>query len=270
LTGKELIADIEECDLPKGQVALWWMGQEGFVIKLGKTVLYVDVFFSRHPERLIPPLLDAGQACNADLVLGSHDHGDHIDRDAWPALAKASPEAVFVVPELLRVQVAEDLHIPQNRFIGLDDGTSAQIKGVTITGVASAHELLDRDEKTGLYPYLGFVVEGHGFCLYHAGDTCIYEGLQTKLRQWSLDLMILPINGRDAERLAAGCVGNMTYQEAADLAGALEPGVTIPAHYDMFASNSEDPQLFLDYMKVKYPRLKTMVCPYPERVVLGK
>ena len=48
----------------------------------------------------------------------------------------------------------------------------------------------------------------------------------------------------------------MTYQEAADLAGALQPKLTIPTHYDMFAMNSLDPKLFFDYMKVKYPQLK--------------
>ncbi|MDK1032034.1 MAG: MBL fold metallo-hydrolase [Planctomycetia bacterium] len=270
LTGKELISDIDGCDLPEGQVGLWWTGQHGFIIKMGKTVLYLDVFFSPHPERLVPPLLKADETCNADVFLGSHDHGDHIDRDAWPDLAKASPSAVFVVPELVREGVARDLAIPSERFVGLDDGTRIEIKGVTVTGVASAHEFLDRDEGTGRYPYLGFVISGHGFCLYHSGDTCIYEGLQTKLRHWSLDAMIVPINGRDARRLAAGCIGNMTYQEAADLAGALEPGMTIPGHYDMFASNSEDPQLFLDYMSVKYPDLKAMVWPYGERVVLSK
>ena len=53
----------------------------------------------------------------------------------------------------------------------------------------------------------------------------------------------------DAERLAVGCVCNMTYQEAVDLAGAVDPRLTIPTHFDMFENNSEDPQLFLDYLR---------------------
>ena len=48
----------------------------------------------------------------------------------------------------------------------------------------------------------------------------------------------------------------MTYQEAADLAGWLDVPLVIPAHYDMFAMNLEDPQKFLDYMQVKYPALE--------------
>ena len=72
-------------------------------------------------------------------------------------------------------------------------------------------------------------------------------------------MAFLPINGRDAKRLSSGCLGNMTYQEAADLAGELSFGMTIPTHYDMFENNSADPQPFIDYMKVKYPNSKTLL-----------
>jgi len=60
----------------------------------------------------------------------------------------------------------------------------------------------------------------------------------------------------------------MTYQEAADLAGAVKPQLTIPAHFDMFAGNCEDPKLFTDYMRIKYPHLKTIVCEYGRRLVM--
>ncbi|MGA2618579.1 MAG: hypothetical protein ABSF26_13280 [Thermoguttaceae bacterium] len=100
-------------------------------------------------------------------------------------------------------------------------------------------------------------------------DTCLYEGMQAGLRRWPLDLALLPINGRDAKRLAANCIGNMTYQEAADLAGAIRPGLTVPTHFDMFATNCEDPQLFVDYMRIKYPRLATRVLRHGQRNIMA-
>lgn len=139
-----------------------------------------------------------------------------------------------------------------------------------MTAVPAAHEFLDEDPATGLHPYLGYIIEGGGFRLYHAGDTCLYEGMQARLRQWPLDLALLPINGRDAKRLAANCIGNMTYQEAADLAGAVRPGLTVPTHFDMFATNSEDPQLFVDYMRVKYPRLATCIPRHGQRNITAR
>jgi len=267
-TGKALIGDVETCGLKKGECAVWWLGQHSFIVKLGKTNLYFDPFLSPLKGRRIKPLLKPDDITNADLIFGSHDHADHIDRGIWPLLAKSSPNAKFVVPELLLRSLARDLKIPVNRFVGLDDNKSIEAGGVKITGIAAAHEFLDRELRTGRCPYLGYIVEANGMAVYHAGDTCIYEGVQAKLRRWKLDVAFLPINGRDARRLAAGCIGNMTYQEAADLAGAIAPRLTIPAHFDMFAGNRENPKLFVDYMRVKYPHLKTMVCKYGRRLII--
>lgn len=244
-----------------GEITLCHLGQHSFILKFAETVVYVDPYLTPGPKRLIMPFLTSDEITDAALVIGSHDHGDHIDRPVWPALAEASPEACFVVPEAVRKSVIKDSGIKHERVFGLNDGGCIEIKGVKISAVAAAHEFLDYDEKTGLYPYLGFVFESNGVTVYHSGDSCIYEGLQTKLKKWDIDIALLPINGRDAIRLKNNCIGNMTYQEAADLAGALQPGLTVPAHYDMFAMNSIDPELFLDYMKVKYPRLKCAKLP---------
>ncbi len=267
-TGKALIGDINRCKVDNGQCALWWLGQHSFIIKLGSKILYVDLFLSPLPDRRVPPLLKPEEIHHADFFLGTHDHADHIDRDIWPALAGASPGAKFVVPEKVHSQLSKDLKIPADRFVGLDDQKSFETEGLKITGIAAAHEFLDRDPASGQYPYLGYVIEGNGRTIYHPGDCCIYEGLLTKLKRWSFDVVLLPINGRDAKRFAAGCIGNMTYQEAADLAGGLEPKLTIPAHFDMFAMNQENPALFIDYMKVKYPHLKTHLCEYAKSLLI--
>ncbi len=238
-----------------------WLGQMGVALKSGNHSVYVDAFLSKHPRRRFPPVLMPEEIHNATLICGTHDHKDHIDREAWPVLAKTSPEALFVVPEfLLRKGLAEELDIPAARFRGLNDGTTTEHQGVRITAVASAHEFLDYDAGSGLYPYLGYIIEVDGFAIYHAGDTCRYEGLAVRLKSWRLDLMVLPINGRDAERYSQGYIGNMTYQEAVDLAGELQPRVVVPGHYDLFSHNSVDPQKFVDYMRVKYPQQEICVC----------
>lgn len=269
-TGAELAADIRGFVPGPSECAFWWLGQLSFVLKLGGRVLYLDPFLSDLPRRRVRPLLAPGDLADADLVLGTHDHIDHIDRAVWPAIAAAAPRARFVVPDLLRDRLARDLGIAAERFLGLDDGRTVESAGVRITGVAAAHELLDRDEATGRYPYLGYLIEGGGPRVYHAGDTCKYEGLEAKLRALGPDVVLLPINGRDARRLRAGCIGNMTFQEAADLAGAVAPGLTVPGHFDMFEGNSEDPERFADYMAVKYPRLRVHVPRHGERVVFRR
>ena len=265
--GCELIEDINGCAVPAGAGAFWWLGQHSFVVKLCDRVIYVDPFLSPLEGRRTAPLLAPEQITNADLVLGSHDHADHIDRDVWPTIAEASPSAVFVMPRLLVSSVAHDLGLPRDRVRGVDDKVSVDVDVVRVTGVPAAHEFLDPDPVSGLHPCVGFVVEAGGLTVYHAGDTCLYESIYAILRRWTFDVAFLPINGRDAKRLESGCIGNMTYQEAADLAGILKPGLTIPAHFDMFAMNSEDPALFSEYMRVKYPQLETRIPVHGERVM---
>lgn len=267
---EELIRQVEETGLNAGELAFWWLGQHSFILKIAGCILYLDAFLTDIPGRLVPPLLTPDQITHADLFLGTHDHADHIDREAWPVLAEASPKASFVVPELLKKSLAEDLNISSKRFIGIDDGQTIQFDGLHISAIASAHEFLDRDKVTGHYPYLGFIIEADGVTVYHAGDTCIYEGMITKLQRWDFDLMMLPINGRDAERLKANLIGNMTFQEAVDLAGTLKTRYVVPAHYDMFRDNPGDPKAFADYMGVKFPGVQALIPNYGERVILRK
>ncbi|HEX4125880.1 MAG TPA: MBL fold metallo-hydrolase [Tepidisphaeraceae bacterium] len=268
LTGKALVEDIDACRVGPGQAGYWWLGQHSFVVKLGKTVLYIDPFLTPMEARRVPPLLTAAELTDAAAILGSHDHADHIDRDAWPALAGSS-DAPFIVPMLLREKIIGELGLPAARVLGIDEGVTLNIGEATITAIPAAHEFLDTDPATGRHPFLGFIIQGNGFTVYHAGDTCIYEGIQAKLRQWKIDLAFLPINGRDAQRLKANCIGNMTYQEAVDLAGSQQFGMTVPAHFEMFAMNSENPQRFIDYMQVKYPKLKGRIPVHGERTVVN-
>ncbi|NOZ23167.1 MAG: MBL fold metallo-hydrolase [Planctomycetes bacterium] len=267
-----MIQEINECKVGPDEMAVWWLGQMGFVVKAGNHIIYLDPYLSPNPRRQVAPFFKPEEVTNATLICGTHDHSDHIDRPVWPALAEASPGAKFLVPELFRERLSEELSIPAERFVGMDDGAAIEIGGARITGVASAHELLDMDPDSGRHPYLGFVFEVGGCTFYHSGDSCKYEGLETKLKAWRFDLLCLPINGRDAERLARNCIGNMTYQEAVDLAGALMPGMIIPGHWDMFSGNPGDPDAFTQYANVKYPKLNVCVPKQGEcvRVSCGK
>ena len=121
LSRKQLIDDIDRVKVPFGNYALWWLGQHSFIVKLGKKILYLDAFLSPLPNRQVPPLLKPEEIRHADFFFGSHDHADHIDRDIWPNLARASVKAKFIVPELLRENLSQELKISEDRLVGLDD-----------------------------------------------------------------------------------------------------------------------------------------------------
>ena len=142
-------------------------------------------------------------------------------------------------------------------------GESVRIGDMTIHAIAASHEFLDQDKETGLFPHLQYIVECDGIRIHHAGDTVRYEGMMPAIKALGpINAELIPINGRDARRLRRNCIGNMTYQEAADLAGDVRPGTVIPGHWDMFADNSEDPGLFEDYVETKYK--DSLVCRIPK------
>lgn len=266
--GEQLIDEVSGTEVPFGSCAFWWLGQHGFIVKLGKVVLVIDAYLSPSEYRNIPPLFRPEELTNASAILGTHDHSDHIDRPVWPAMAAASPQAKVIVPLSVRESVITEMHLAPERVVGLDDGLSTMVGDVKVSAVPAAHEFLSIDPMTGAHEFLGYVIEGNGVCLYHAGDTCIYEGMQAKLRQWKFDLALMPINGRDARRLRSNCIGNMTYQEAVDLAGTLRPGLTIPTHFEMFNGNTENPELFMDYLDAKYPGIQGQIPKHGELVVV--
>ena len=238
-------------EAPSARVSLAWLGQMGLRITVNETTILIDYFASSYPERQTLPPIPLDAVRGVDAFLGTHDHLDHIDHGAWRIWASTCPEARFVFPSMHRQSVLED-GIPAGRQLPIDAGQEVQVGDVTIRAIPASHEFLSPDD-AGHYPCLQYIIEGGGRRVYHAGDTLRYEGMLYTLQSFGpIDAAIVPINGRDGRRYRSNCMGNMTFQEAADLVGELRPGLVIPGHWDMFADNPGDPEAFADYLDAKY------------------
>ena len=235
----------------RDKITITWLGQMGFQIKMDGATLFVDYFASDLPGRRYAPPVPAGEVRDVDAFLGTHDHLDHIDHGAWRVWARSCPDARFVFPSVHRQSVADD-GVPPERQLAIDAGRSVRVGGITIHAIPAAHEFLSPDGE-GRSPCLLYIIEGGGKRVYHAGDTLRYEGMLPLLKSFGhIDAALVPINGRDGARYRRDCIGNMTFQEAADLVGELRPGLVMPGHWDMFADNPGDPEAFADYLDAKY------------------
>ena len=241
-------------------VSIAWLGQMGLQIRMGETAILVDYFASDCPGRTTNAPVPTGEVKGINGFAGTHDHLDHIDRDAWRIWASNCPKARFVFPSIHRQSILGD-GIPEEQLLPIDAGQCVQIGDITIHAIPAAHEFLSPDGE-GRYPCLQYIIEGGGKRVYHAGDTLRYEGMLPLLQAFGpIDAALLPINGRDGARYRRDCIGNMTFQEAADLAGELRPGLVIPGHWDMFADNPGNPRAFADYLDAKYG--VTVACRIP-------
>jgi L-ascorbate metabolism protein UlaG (beta-lactamase superfamily) len=238
-----MLETLARYDVPPRSVVLVWFGQASIALRLGGATVLVDPFLSPHPERLVPPPFAAEEARRVDLVLITHDHLDHLDEVALPAIAAASPDAIMVVPEEIVDRVAE-LGIERERVRGLSSDGRTEIGAVAVDAVPACHGV-EMTDAYRLGPFRGYVVSAGGVCVYHAGDTVLFDGLLERLRELRVHLALLPINGRDDERHALGIVGNMDAREAAQLARDMGADAAVPLHWDMFASNPGDPAAFV-------------------------
>ena len=248
----QILRSIQDTEAPYGTVVLWWMGQMGLIAKAGDTVLSIDYFASPRASRQYEAPIPPEEMEGIDAFLGTHDHVDHIDHESWKVWARTNPGAKFIFPRAHMEKVLAD-GVGEQSAVGMNDGESVQVGAFTVHAVAAAHEFLDRDPQTGLFPHLQFVIEGNGVRIYHAGDTVRYEGMLARVKAFGdIDAALLPINGRDAKRYRRNTIGNMTFQEAADFAAEIGTRIVIPGHWDMFAHNSGDPYAFADYLDAKY------------------
>jgi L-ascorbate metabolism protein UlaG (beta-lactamase superfamily) len=228
--------------LPRS-VALAWLGQASVALRVGGATVLVDPFLSPHPDRLVPPPFAPEEAHGVDVLLITHDHLDHLDEAAVPAITAASPSAVVVMPEDI-VERVTDLGVELARVRGLAPDGRTELGSITVDAVPACHGD-GMDDAYRLGPFLGYVVSADGVRIYHAGDTIPFDGLVDRLRELGVDLALLPINGRDAEREAQGIVGNLDEREAARLAFDIGADAVVPLHWDMFSANPGDPAAFV-------------------------
>ena len=231
---------------------LRWLGQSGFVVRHPAGDILIDPWFSEHELRERPAPRIEDLPGRVAWLLATHEHGDHLDLPALPALIAHQPDVRIVLPAPLAERTRAVA--PGARVIGLQPGASVEGPGVRIRAVHAWHGVTVADGYTDGHgaggesptPYCGFVVDIGGTVLYHAGDTILGAGMVDELRPLGIDVAMLPVNGRDAAREAAGVLGNLWPDEAVALATAIGARWLIPMHFDMVRGNTIAPGSVLE------------------------
>jgi L-ascorbate metabolism protein UlaG (beta-lactamase superfamily) len=267
LKDEALLADIRNTVSDADSFHLWWLGQSGFLVQWQKRHLLIDPYLSdsltrkyaatdKPHIRMTELVIDPARLNFIDVVTSSHNHTDHLDSETLIPLLRANPHIKLIIPEANRVFAADRLKIDLRIPVGLNDGESAEISGFKFTAVPAAHEEIERDEG-GRCKFLGYVIQLGRWKIYHSGDTVRYDGMVENLRSFSIDVALLPINGRAPERRVTG---NLDGREAARLAKEIGAKMVIPCHYDMFIFNTADPQEFARAAKSFGQRYQILQC----------
>src|SRR3954447_20708058 len=104
-SGAELVAEVAATSTGEGALAIWWLGQSGFLIKGRGGTLVIDPYLSEHLSRkyegtgrphvrMTRARIGGGGVWGVALVVASHKHSDHFDPGTLPdLLSRASPSA---------------------------------------------------------------------------------------------------------------------------------------------------------------------------------
>ncbi|HMJ66651.1 MAG TPA: MBL fold metallo-hydrolase [Candidatus Binatia bacterium] len=231
---------------------LWWLGQSGFLVQWQNHHLLFDPYLSdslthkyaatsKPHVRMTETVVAPERLDFIDVVTSSHNHTDHLDKETLQPLLRVNPKLELVIPEANREFVVDRLAIAAEYPRGLDAGQLVTVGGFKIHAVPAAHPLIEKDD-WGRHRFLGYVVEAGPWTIYHSGDTKLYDEMEARLAEWTIDLALLPINGDLPER---GVAGNLNGREAATLAKSIGARLVIPCHYEMFEFNTASTDEFV-------------------------
>ena len=108
-------------------VALFWLGQAGFLIKTAENrLLLIDPYLSDsvfeqtrsefgYAFKRVAPALFEPEEIEADWIFCSHEHGDHLDTVSLPALMKGEKTRLYTNPA--SVEFAKSSGAPADQIV---------------------------------------------------------------------------------------------------------------------------------------------------------
>ena len=199
----------------KGDLQITFIGHGTVMFTFGGKVIHVDPFSS---------VADYSKLPQADLILLTHEHRDHLDLKALESLR--TDKTKIVLTENCARQVKGG--------IIMRNGEVKTVDGLIIEAVPAYNLVHMRSEGVAFHPRgigNGYVISFGDKRIYLAGDT---ENIPEMQNLKNIDCAFLPMN----------LPYTMTPEMVADAARAFKPKVLYPYHY-----GETDPSKLVELMK---------------------
>lgn len=223
-----------------GHITLWWLGQAGFLVKSpAGQVVALDPYLSNSCkeigdrngldfDRQIPPPMKAEDLAHVDAILFTHSHQDHCDPETIAAARHAGGRGPYIAPAET-IDKLGALGVPLNEVVMIWPNKAHTVEDLTIRAAFAVPFAGDDLTHVG---YL-LAVRG-GPAVYFTGDTDWNDVLADAMSPHKPDVLVTVINP---------AFRNLSPAQAALLARRLDVKAVIPCHYDLFADNSQPPQM---------------------------
>lgn len=205
--------------------ALWWAGNDSWIIKSGGLVIGTDLFLENN-NRIDPcPVTPEEIAGILDISFVTHAHGDHFNGYTSRILVEKSA-CLFVIPESC-LSEAKRFKIPEDRIVIAKPRVPFEIKGIKVTPLRAIHGNMD----FAIYydanmQDCGYLMNINGKNYLQPGDTYLLEDHlylkkeRGKIKDFHLDVLFFSPTEH-----------NMYIDQSVILINTLDPDYIFPQHH---------------------------------------
>lgn len=237
IASRDYMRSIREFRVPPGLLAVWFFGQNGFVLKgCAGPLIGIDLYLSNscaerfghlpfRLDRQLPVFVEP-EDLDVDVFLTTHSHDDHADPETLRRLRHR--DAMYFVGPWQSVERYRECGIAGSQCTLIHPSQAYTFGGVEIAATFA----LPTD--TTDLNHSGVLLRFPGVTFFNSGDTAWCE-LLPSLLPTSPDICTICINGG---------YNNLSASQAARVIAAIHPRVAIPCHYDMMINNVANPEMF--------------------------
>ena len=186
-----------------------WFGQNDLRISIGGMVIWIDPVYESSDEK-------------ADLILITHNHGDHYNSDKIDALTG------------LRTKVLVGFDDPS--YDRIRPGDTKSFGEVTVEAVPAYNRAASFHPKN--QEFCGFVISAQGVRVYVTGDT----ELVPEMKNLRCDIVLLPLGQTYTFR---------SLQDAEQAVLDVRAKIAIPVHYGMYEGSEADADRFVSDLNAR-------------------
>lgn len=207
-------------------IKLTYYGHSTFVVETDGHKIVVDPFFA--PNNPLSPASATAETIDADFIVLTHGHGDHVADAA--AIAKRTGCTIisnFEVVTWMAAQGATNGH-------GMNTGGAYNFPFGRLKLVVALHSSTMPDGSSGGHPNGALIQFNDGTDIYFAGDTALTYDMRLIGESGGVDIAVLPI----------GDNFTMGPDDAVLAAQFVRAKQVIPCHFNTFPPIRQNPANF--------------------------
>lgn len=242
---------VERAD-PDG-LAIWYLGCNGFVVKSsGGTTVFIDPYLGTgdppRTVRMIPVPFNPEDVAEADAVLGTHEHTDHVHGPSQAPILARTGAQYYTTDSGLDVVDDENWtgtwDVDGDQFTEVSEGDTLEIGDLTV-------HVEPANDPDAEHP-VSYVFEHGETTFFHGGDARPGEFADVG-ESYDIDLGVL----------AFGTIGNIDDKETGEpvrtqwysdenmiveAANELKLDRLLPSHWDMWKGMTTEPTVLHNHM----------------------